>query len=171
MIFVIKYMKDNQNELFVVVNEDDEIVGYRTRYECHHDKSLIHRATDVAIFNSKGEVLLQKRSQQKDLYPGFYTLSASGHVSKGEEYIDAAHRELAEELGISDIQLELVGKIMIETDDEREIVAVFKGVHEGPFTFPEDEVESVEFFPPDDVKKIITITPAAMNCMKLLNIL
>jgi isopentenyldiphosphate isomerase len=79
--------------------------------------------------------------------------------------------ELAEELGISDIQLELVGKTMIETDDEREIVAVFKGVHEGPFTYPEDEVENVQFFSPDEVKKIISITPASMSCLKLLNIL
>lgn len=164
-------MKDNQDELFVVVDKDDNILSYHTRYECHHDKTLIHRATDIAIFNDEGKLLLQKRSKQKDLYPGFFTLSASGHVAKGEDYIDAAKRELMEELGIAHIELELVGKTIVETDDETEIVAVFRGIHNGPFQYPADEVESVEFFSPDEVREIITITPASMSCLKLLKIL
>src|SRR3989344_7169383 len=93
-------LKDNQNELFIVVDKKDRIIGYRTRYDCHHDKRLIHRAAGIVIFNKQGQILLQKRSKFKDLNPGMYTISASGHVSKGDTYKKAALRELQEELGI-----------------------------------------------------------------------
>ena len=82
--------KDDQKELFVVVDKNDRILGHRTRYDCHHDKSLIHRGIEIVIFNSKGEILLQKRSKKKDLYPGLYTVSTGGHVTKGESYRQSA---------------------------------------------------------------------------------
>ncbi len=164
-------MKDNQQELFVVVDKNDNILGYRSRYDCHHDTSLIHRVTDIAIFNDQGEILMQKRSLQKDLFPGFYTLSASGHVSKGEEYSDAAKRELSEELGVINVELTLAGTVIVESDYETEMAAVFTGNHNGPFTFPKDEVEFVQFFSPDEVKKIPNLTPVAVSCLKLLKIL
>lgn len=93
-------MKDKQDELFVVVDKKDRIIGYRTRYECHHNKNLIHRAIGVVVFNKKGQILMQKRSRFKDLNPGLFTISASGHVTKGQTYYRAAQRELEEELGI-----------------------------------------------------------------------
>ena len=164
-------MKDNQKELFIVVDKDDNILDYRTRYDCHHDKSLIHRVTDIAIFNDEGKLLLQKRSKTKDLFPGYYTLSASGHVDQGEEYMQAATRELFEELGVANISLEMVGKIMVVSEYETEMVAVFTGYHNGPFKFREDEVESVQFFSLEEVKNIKNLTPVAENCLKLLKIL
>ena len=92
--------KDDQKEMFVVVDKDDNILGYRTRYDCHHNNKLIHRAIAIVIFNSKGELLMQKRSKSKDTNPGFFSMSAAGHVGKGETYLEAARRELFEELGI-----------------------------------------------------------------------
>src|SRR5258706_2215468 len=93
-------MLDDQKELFIVVDEDDTILEYRTRFDCHHDASLIHRAVGIILFNDKGQILLQKRSMKKDLNPGMFTISASGHVTKGQTYEEAAKRELEEELGI-----------------------------------------------------------------------
>lgn len=63
---------DNQEEMFVVVDRDDTVVGYKTRYECHHDRSLIHRTVGALIFNDKGQILLQKRSMTKDMEPGLW---------------------------------------------------------------------------------------------------
>ena len=164
-------MQDNQNELFIVVDENDNILDYRTRYECHHDKSLIHRVTDIALFNKDGKLLLQKRSQQKDLFPGYYTLSASGHVSKGEDYLQSAIRELEEELGITNVELTMIGTVIVESEYEKEMVAVFTGNHNGPFQYPADEVESVQFFSSDEIKNIDNLTPVAKSCLKLLKIL
>lgn len=164
-------MKDNQKELFVVVDKNDNILDYRTRYDCHHNKSLIHRAVDVAIFNDQNELLLQKRSQQKDLFPGYYTLSASGHVEKGEEYEQTAYRELQEELGISGIKLTKIGKELVETEHETEISVLFTGKYNGPFHVPADEVEYVKFFSPKEIQSIKNLTPTAQKSLKLLKIL
>ena len=164
-------MKDNQEELFTVVDKDDHILEYRTRYDCHHDISLTHRVTDIAIFNNKDELLLQKRSMQKDLFPGYYTLSAAGHVSKGEEYEEAAKRELEEELGVKNVPLQMVGKVIVETDFETEMVAVFIGKHNVPFQFAKDEIDIVNFFSQEEIKKIKNLTPVAKACLKILKIL
>ncbi len=136
---------DDQSELFIVVNEQDEIVGYRSRAECHRDPGLIHRSTNTLLFDSKGRLLLQKRSQTKDINPGLWTLSATGHAMKGETYEQAAQRELYEELGVH-AQLEFIDKFIVHYPREAEMEAVFRGQYEGEFTPDPREVEMVQYF-------------------------
>jgi isopentenyl-diphosphate delta-isomerase type 1 len=140
-----RHITDNLNEMFIVVDKNDKVVEYRTRAECHQDKSLIHRAVGLVIFNKNGQILLQKRSLTKDLQPGFWAISSAGHVSKGETYEQAAKRELAEELGIS-IPVTYLGIQYFEDDRETEMHALFQGIFEGPFQTNLDEVDRVEFF-------------------------
>lgn len=164
-------MKDNQKELFLVVNKQDKIIGYRTRYDCHHDKNLIHRAIGVVIFNSKGQILLQKRSKLKDLNPGLYTLSASGHVTKGQTYYQAAQRELDEELGIK-IPLKREKRYLAKSHQETEMDCLFTGQYDGPFYPAKDEVEKVEFVDINNLPKMISeLTPFAILSLKELNLL
>src|SRR5688572_31217226 len=85
-------------EIFDVVNERDEVIGQKPRSEIHRLK-LKHRAVHVLVFNSKGQLFLQKRSMTKDCFPGTWDSSASGHLDCGEEYDACARRELREELG------------------------------------------------------------------------
>ena len=93
-------MLDNQKEVFIVVDKEDNQIAYRSRYDCHHDKTLIHRVVGIIITNDQNKMLLQKRSMIKDMYPGFYTITASGHETNGQSYEEAAHREMAEEIGV-----------------------------------------------------------------------
>lgn len=164
-------MKDNQKELFVVVDSDDNIIGHRTRFDCHHDKSLIHRAVSVALFNDKSEILLQKRSKSKDTYPGYLTLSASGHVGIGETYLEAATRETKEELGIEGLHLEYVGRKLVELEQETEMVVVFKAEYNGDFGIAHDEVESVKFYSIDLITQLTNLTPSAREDLKILKII
>ncbi|MCX6901286.1 MAG: NUDIX domain-containing protein [Verrucomicrobia bacterium] len=90
---------DNQQELFDVVNANDEVIGQATRGEVHR-RGLMHRAVHIFVFNSAGQLYLQKRSQTKDKHPGCYDSSASGHHNAGEDADTCACRELREELGI-----------------------------------------------------------------------
>src|SRR3989338_10309111 len=122
-------------EYFDVVNEKDKVIGKASRDECHK-KGLLHRASHILILNSEGKILFQKRSMEKDLYPGWWIDSAAGHLDSGEGYETAAHRELKEELGIDTNLVYLFlkrkqwkgkGKI------DNEIVKVFGGKHSGPF--------------------------------------
>lgn len=162
---------DNQDELFVVVDKNDNIIDYRSRRDCHSDKSLIHRSASVVIYNSKGEILLQKRSKTKDLFPGYYTLSASGHVQKGESYLDAAKREMLEEIGVK-TELTFVKKFLLSVYYETELVALFTATHDGPFNPNKDEVEDVLFVLPSSLKGMEnTLTPAAFEDLKQLEII
>lgn len=139
-------MKDDQKALFIVVNEQDDIVGYTSRFECHHNPHIIHRAVDVILFNDKKEILLQKRSSNKDTFPGYYTVSASGHVDKGETYLTAARREIYEELGIKEvntIQLKKIAKYILRFPYETEMTVLYTGVYNGKVSPAPDEVESV----------------------------
>jgi isopentenyl-diphosphate delta-isomerase type 1 len=83
-----------------IVNENDEIIGKDTR-ENIHKSGLLHREIHIWIFNDKGEILLQRRSETKDTYPGLLDVSVGGHVEIGDDYEKTAIRELAEEVGIN----------------------------------------------------------------------
>jgi isopentenyldiphosphate isomerase len=162
---------DNQKELFIVVNEKDRFLEYRTRADCHKDKTLIHRTAGVAVFNKHGDVLVQKRSKTKDLYPGYFALSAAGHVSKGEKYKQAARREMFEEIGAI-APLILVDKKLLFLPEETEYDTLYKTVYEGAFNLNKDEVESVEFMPKTMVKLIKNkLTPYSIKCFMRLGIL
>lgn len=168
-------MKDLANELFTVVDENDVVVGYKTRKECHHNPNIIHRAVDVVLFDNMGHILLQKRSKHKDTYPGYYTVSASGHIDKGESYKEAARREMEEELGIErTVRLKLthVATYIVRLKHEAEMTALFKGVYEGSVSPAHDEVVSVQYV---SQKKLLTlkkdITPGALAALYKLNLL
>ena len=65
-----------------------------------HAQGLLHRAVHIFVFNSRGQLLVQRRSASKDEFPLTYTSSASGHVGAGETYDACAPRELTEEIGL-----------------------------------------------------------------------
>src|SRR5450432_650127 len=84
-------------EWFDVVNARDEVIGRELRRNVHA-RGLWHRAVHVLVFDGAGHVFLQKRSMLKDLSPGLWDSSCSGHVDSGEDYDLAAVRELGEEI-------------------------------------------------------------------------
>lgn len=87
-------------ELFDVLNEKGQYTGkIENRKKCHRD-GLWHKAVVVFIINSKGQVLLQKRSANKRMWPNMWDVTAGGHVSAGEFGFQAIIRETKEELGI-----------------------------------------------------------------------
>ncbi len=162
---------DKQDELFIVVDKNDKIIGYYTRYKCHHDKQLIHRAIGVVIFNDKGEVLLQKRSKHKDLDPRLYTISASGHVGKGETYKQAAQRELQEELGIQP-PLTKKRRYLAGTEYETEMDCLFISKHNGPFYPNKHEIDEVKFVTTNQLKQMkFQLTPFAIISLQKLSLL
>ena len=160
---------DNQKELFIVVDEKDNIIGYKTRYKCHHDKRLIHRALNIALFNKKGEIAFQKRTMTKDLYPGYYALTVTGHVSKGEDYLTAALREMKEEIGVTGVNLQHISTQVVDEPDEREMIAFFTGLYDGQFKPFKEEVEQIYFFSKDTMHTIVnTMTPCSYYSLKIL---
>ncbi|MBI3109478.1 diphosphomevalonate decarboxylase [Candidatus Daviesbacteria bacterium] len=139
-------MRNNhQEEIFIVVDRSDRVIGYEPRSICHQ-KRLLHRTVAVIVFNDKGEVLLQKRSMNVDTNPGLYTLSATGHVSQGETYLEAAKKELLEELGIKSKLLKFETKI-VKDFPHYEMQSFYSTYSNGPFKFPKKDIEKLEFIP------------------------
>ncbi|MBI5619514.1 NUDIX domain-containing protein, partial [Candidatus Gottesmanbacteria bacterium] len=143
---------DDQQELFTVVDEKDRIIGYKTRYECHHTPHLIHRTIGILLFDKQGRLLLQKRSSTKDMGAGLWGISTGGHVLKDESYEEASRRELLEELGVG-AELEEIGTYCIETKTETEMSRIYKGASDGPFRLHPHEVDRVEWVDPKELSR------------------
>lgn len=109
-------------EYFDICNEQGEPTGKTVSREQAHCEGILHRTSHVWILREKDgrhQVLLQKRSRQKDSYPGLYDTSSAGHIPVGEEPLPSALRELEEELGIraSTDQLVYAGSFRIEYEE------------------------------------------------------
>jgi isopentenyl-diphosphate Delta-isomerase len=129
-----------------VVNENDEAIGKATRKEAHKKKHL-HRAVHIVVFNSKGEVFVQKRGKKVGTLPGYLEISCAGHVDSGETYLDAAHREMKEELGF-DMPLQYVEKIQGCKETGYEFVEIFACLYDGTLNLNTEEVDSGLFQDP-----------------------
>jgi 16S rRNA (adenine1518-N6/adenine1519-N6)-dimethyltransferase len=145
------------SEQFAVVDAEDRVVGQAPRGEVHAN-NLLHRAVHILLFNTAGEVFLQKRSRKKDRHPCVWDSSAAGHVDAGEDYDETAARELEEELGIT-AELQRMVKLPASDRTGMEFIWLYRGRHEGPFRLARGEIELGAFFPPALVTKWLAARP------------
>ena len=153
-------MSQTRDEWFDVVNERDEVVGRETR-RVVHATGLWHRAVHVLVFDAAGRVFLQKRSMTKDLSPGLWDSSCSGHLNAGEDYDSAAVRELGEELGVRVTGATLARWFRVEACEETgwEFCWVYRLRHEGPFVLHPEEIETGEWGATAEVTRRIAARP------------
>ena len=152
----------NPDELFDVVDEEDRVIGVKPRREVHR-LGLRHRAIHVLIFNRHGELFLQKRSMLKDAHPGLLSTSCAGHLDSGEDYDQAAPREMAEELGISPETIPTLTplfKLPPSKATGMEFVRVDRAELDGPFQLNPAEVESGLWMTPDRLDAELATHPA-----------
>jgi isopentenyl-diphosphate Delta-isomerase len=170
-ISILKELLQTENqmseEIFDVVNGRDEVIDAKPRSEVHA-RGLLHRAVHVLVFNSRGEIFLQKRSMKKDRQPGVWDSSSSGHVDSGEHYDETAVRELREEIGLDlksgtrgtrPSELEKLFKIDACAETDAEFVWIYRCENEGPFQLHHDEIETGGWFAPEKVTSWIAERP------------
>jgi isopentenyldiphosphate isomerase len=125
-----------------------------------HQLGLKHRAVHVLVFNSRGEVFLQKRSLKKDTAAGLWDSSTSGHLDSGEDYDACAVRELREEIGL---EVESCSQRLFKIDACRktgwEFCWVYRCESEGPFQLHPDEIERGGWFAPEKITRWIAEKP------------
>ncbi len=110
-------------EMLDVVNEDDR-PQFRASRERVHREYHIHRSVMFFVFDEDGRVFVNRRSQAKEIYPGYWSIAFGGHVLAGESYDGAVAREVREETGL-DAAASLITSFKKRTADERENVKVF----------------------------------------------
>jgi isopentenyldiphosphate isomerase len=138
------------DELVIVVDRDNNITGSATRRRMRAER-LPHRCSYILVFTSRGELLVQKRTVIKDIYPGYWDPAAGGVMQVGETYEESAAREVAEELGVRGVELRPLFDQWFE--DERSAVwgRAFTCVYDGPLELQAEEVQLVEPMRPADV--------------------
>ena len=88
------------NEALIIVDPQDRILGHGTKADLHQGAGTLHRAFSIFLFNDAGHVLLQQRSADKPLWPGYWSNTCCSHPRRGESYGIATQRRLKEELGV-----------------------------------------------------------------------
>ena len=120
-------------ELVVLVNEDNEVLGTYPKATVHTQNTPLHRGFSCFLFNQKGEFLVTQRALSKKTFGGVWTNSVCGHPGPNEESIEAVKRRLQEELGMTAETLTKVSDYRYTFADksgivENEICPIFIGV-------------------------------------------
>ena len=148
-------MKDNQQEIFPIVDEEGTVIGKATRGECHSGSHLLHPVVHLHVFNSAGDVYLQKRPEWKDIQPGKWDTAVGGHLDYGETPEKALRREVGEELGITAFTPQFIGKYVFESQRERELVYVHRTTYDGKIQPSKDELDGGRFWTMQEIRDAI----------------
>jgi 8-oxo-dGTP pyrophosphatase MutT (NUDIX family) len=155
------------DEIVVIVDQYNSIVGAVPRREMRA-KRLAHRSTYILVFNSQGELYVQKRTSTKDVFPGYYDIAAGGVVLTGETYEQGAMRELEEEMGIRGVPLIRLFDFYFENEYTRLWGGAFSCIYDGAVVLQEEEVESGAFGSVDDILRRAETQPFTPDGMYVL---
>ncbi len=140
----------------ILVDENDNVVGSMDKLEAHV-KGILHRAFSVLIFNSRGEMLIQKRAKNKYHSGGLWTNACCSHPMPGESTEAATKRRLREEMGIeteTTFAYKFIYRAPLDSNlIEHELDHVFVGTFDGQPKINTDEVEGWKFVSLEEVKK------------------
>ena len=156
-------------ELFDVIDSKGNPAGQIVSREKAHAEGIPHRTAHIWIIRKKEgkvQILLQKRSQNKDSFPGCYDTSSAGHIPAGVDFEDSALRELREELGLTADATELTdcGLIRIQSesffhgapfkdDQVSKVFYIWKDVEPEAMKLQASEVSGVIWMPLDECRR------------------
>lgn len=149
-----------------MVDESGTVVEVVTRARMRAEH-LRHRAVFVLVESRDGRVLVHRRSEDKDVWPGWWDLAVGGVVAVGEPWLDAARREVAEEVGLRGVEPELLTAGGYEDDVVRLVARVYRVVHDGPFTFADGEVVEARFVARAELDELLATRPFLPDSLAL----
>lgn len=144
--------KDNHKELFPIVDAAGNVLGSISRGEAHNGSKALHPVVHLHLFNSKGELFLQKRPEWKDIQPGKWDTACGGHIDYGETPEEALLREVREELGVTAYVPKRIDMYVHENDIERELVYVHTTVYDGDVCPDRGELDGGRFWTKEDIE-------------------
>lgn len=151
------------SDMLILVDENDQEIGFKDKLACHEGQGTLHRAFSVFIFNDHGELLLQKRSKQKRLWPLYWSNSCCSHPRLGELMPQAAARRTYEELGLQ-CPLHYLYKFQYQAQfdqngAEHELCSVFVGRSNAPVTVNSNEIAEWRFINLKQLNAELTTQP------------
>jgi len=154
--------------LIQIVDRNDNLSGVASIDEARA-KGLIRRLARVIVEDQEGNVLLQKRSSKQKLFPNRWDTSAAGHVDAGEDYLQAAKREMSEEIGLKNVDMQEVdyfyNSFVWQDMKLNQFQRVYKVVvaHDTQFKVDKDEVVGTQWFSPHQLKQLFQSNPESFT--------
>ncbi|WP_129991760.1 NUDIX hydrolase YfcD [Rahnella sp. CFA14(1/10)] len=151
-----------------IVNEDNEVIAQASRQQMRA-QVLRHRASYIVVHDGMGNILVQRRTETKDFYPGWLDATAGGVVQSGENILDSARREAEEELGIAGVPFAEHGQFYFEEENKCRVWgALFSCVSHGPFALQEEEIDAVRWMTPEEITaRCDEFTPDSLKALSL----
>jgi len=141
-------------EYLDVIDESNEVIGKKPR-KVVHEKRLRHRTVMFFVISPEGKILVTKRSDNKDFFPGYWSIVLGGHVKSGESYEEALMLEMQEELGTKG-EYEKIGSFIKDIEEEIEHVHLYKvKVNPDEINLLDKEFNKGEFWKIEEIKKKI----------------
>ncbi len=153
----------NASEELILVDELDREIGFKAKAECHVGNGVLHRAFSIFVFNCDDELLLQKRSLDKPLWPSYWSNTCCSHPRRGETMEEAVSRRLVQELGF-DCPLEFLYKFKYQAQygavgAEHEYCWVYYGRYDGPVDANVSEIAEWRFIGIGDLEAELEASP------------
>lgn len=147
---LVAHPENSPEELVEEVDASGTVLRLVSRREMRA-QSLWHRSVFIAILSESGQILVHKRAETKDVWPGCWDVAVGGVLQPGEEWERAALRELSEELGITGVKVEPLGTGVYVDNDVKLVAACFVCRTEGPFVFADGEITEAHWVHPDEL--------------------
>ncbi len=163
-------MTEAEREIVTITDHHNQVIDALPR-AVMRARNLIHRAAYILVFNDIKELFLQKRSGQKDVYPGYWDVAAGGVVLADESYEEAAVRELAEELGVTGVVLFHQFYRYFEDRDNKVWGSIFTCTHNGPFRLQKEEIDEGRFMNIPAIWELATCEPVTPDGLEVLRII
>ena len=153
----------SESERLILVDANDEVIGYRSKGDVHDGAGTLHRAFSLFIFNRRGELLIQQRAAGKRLWPLYWSNSCCSHPRRGESMAEAAQRRLYQELHL-DCDLEFLYKFIYrahyrDIGSEHELCWVFAGTTAGNVRVNANEIAAWRYVTPEELDREIATSP------------
>lgn len=153
----------SESEMLILVDTDDREIGNLSKAECHDGDGVLHRAFSLFLFNDQGELLLQKRSAEKRLWPKYWSNTCCSHPRQGESMEVATARRLQQELNTA-AQLDFIYKFeyraqFADKGSENELCWVYLGRLGNAAVANETEIEELRFVSVADLNQEIDAVP------------
>ncbi len=144
-----------KGEMLPLVELSGLVYGQATRTWCHSGSKALHPVVHLHIIDRMGRIYLQKRSRTKDLLPGYWDTAVGGHVTYGEQALEALYREAAEELGLHGFNPVFLDNYVYQTQRDSEFVLIYAMVGHPELDPDNAEVSEGKWWTMDEIDAAI----------------